>query len=148
MSISKTSWSSNATSTISQREASRGNILLVDPAIDALFARLKKEMDEQRIVIDKQREELEALRFSPASSIGMKLVAKCSALKAENDELGQVLHKGLIEKHKLEIAFQNNLINDLKVALKESHAYAASLDREIEALQDELFECKTKHKTS
>ncbi|KAI8581555.1 hypothetical protein K450DRAFT_231888 [Umbelopsis ramanniana AG] len=145
MSISKTTWSSNVTNTINQKEISQGNTAFVDPAIDALFTSLKNEMDEQNRVIDNQRDELEALAFSPTSSVGLKLVQRCSALKAENKELGHVLHNGPLEKYKMEIAFQNKLINELQVALKESYAYAASLDREIEALQDELFECKANH---
>ncbi|CAO3675154.1 unnamed protein product [Umbelopsis ramanniana] len=102
-------------------------------------------MDDQSRVINKQRDELEAIAFSPTSSIGFKLVQRCSALKAENNELGHVLHNGLLEKYKMEIVFQNKLINEFQVALKESYAYATSLDREIEALQDELFDCKAKH---
>ncbi|KAG2187009.1 hypothetical protein INT44_003237 [Umbelopsis vinacea] len=77
-------------------------------------------MDEQSRVINNQRDELEALSFSPTSSIGLKLVQRCSALKAENRELGHVLHTGPMEKYKMEIAFQNKLINKLQVALKGS----------------------------
>ena len=77
-------------------------------------------MDDQCRVINKQRDELEAIAFSPTSSIGLKLVQRCSALKAENEELGHVLHNGPLEKYKMEIVFQNKLINELQVALKGS----------------------------
>jgi WTAP/Mum2p family len=79
---------------------------------------MKNVMDEQSRVINKQRDELEALAFSPTSSVGLELVQRCSALKAENNELGQVLHNGTLEKYKMEIALQNKLINELQVSLK------------------------------
>lgn len=77
-----------------------------------------EELKDKRNIIEKQRGELEALKFSPYSSIGRKLVAKCSALKSENEELGQYIEQGIIEKHRLEIALQNQLIIELKRALK------------------------------
>jgi hypothetical protein len=86
-------------------------------------------MDDQRRVINKQKDELEAIAFSPNSSIGLKLVQRCSALNAEINELGQVLHNGALEKYKMEIVFQNKSISELQVALKGSaHAAFNSLN--------------------
>ncbi|CAM0141481.1 hypothetical protein VKS41_003805 [Umbelopsis sp. WA50703] len=118
------------------------NISYVDPAICALINSLKDELEAMCKLVERQRDELEAVKFTPHSSVGLRLMAKCSALRAENEELGRLLQQGTIEKYQLENNLQRKLITELKSALNESNAYAVSLDREIEALQDELFDCK------
>lgn len=102
----------------SQTDLAQTNKSFVDPAINALFNSLKKDLDDQRVVIDRQREELNALRFTPNSSIGLNLVAKCAALKTENEELEHHLQQGIIEKYKLVIASQLQMIIELQKALK------------------------------
>jgi len=102
-----------------QKQSNQAEIqeIYVDPAINALFNSLTRELDEKNRIIDRQREELAAVKFSPNSSVGLRLVEKCSSLKAENEELGHLLQQGLVEKYKLEIALQSKLITELNKAL-------------------------------
>jgi predicted RNase H-like nuclease (RuvC/YqgF family) len=93
------------------------NISYVDPAICALINSLKDELEAMCKLVERQRDELEAVKFTPHSSVGLRLMAKCSALRAENEELGRLLQQGTIEKYQLENNLQRKLITELKSAL-------------------------------
>lgn len=78
---------------------------------------LKDNLEEMCKVVERQRDELAAIKFTPNSSVGLRLIDRCSALKAENEELGRLLQHGTIEKYKLESNLQRKLITELKSAL-------------------------------
>ncbi|RUO95297.1 hypothetical protein BC936DRAFT_144607, partial [Jimgerdemannia flammicorona] len=45
---------------------------------------------------------------------GKKLIAKCKALRLENEELGRQLRQGRVEQYEIELALQRRLIEELK----------------------------------
>ncbi|KAJ2965161.1 hypothetical protein NQZ79_g65 [Umbelopsis isabellina] len=104
-------------SVTSQSQDSFSSISFNDPAICSLINSLKDELEEMCKVVEQQRDELQAIKFTPNSSVGLRLINKCSALKAENDELGRLLQQGTIEKYKMENNLQRKLITELKSAL-------------------------------
>ncbi|CAG8500909.1 6783_t:CDS:2 [Ambispora leptoticha] len=108
----------------------------LDPAINALFRTMKKELEEKEKMIEDLRNELDGISFTPNSITGKKLVAKLRALQHENEELGRQLRQGRVEQYEVEIAMQRKVIDELKAGLEESDAQSLLMDEENERLQD------------
>src|SRR5690606_35530010 len=64
---------------------------LVDPAISALFERLRAELDSTKKRLEETQNELSAWKFTPDSNTGKRLMAKCRLLYQENEELGKMI---------------------------------------------------------
>ncbi|KAK9763623.1 hypothetical protein K7432_009518 [Basidiobolus ranarum] len=112
---------------------------LLDPAINALFVLMKKELGKKEAKIKQLTEELEAVNFTPSSLTGKRLLAKCRSLQHENEELGKRLCQGRVAQYELEIAMQKKLIDELKGNIKESDQLIVNLDDEVETLQSRVF---------
>ncbi|ORX96665.1 hypothetical protein K493DRAFT_407164 [Basidiobolus meristosporus CBS 931.73] len=112
---------------------------LLDPAINALFVLMKKELGKKEAKIKQLTEELEAVNFTPSSLTGKRLLAKCRSLQHENEELGKRLCQGRVAQYELEIAMQKKLIDELKGNIKESDQLIVNLDEEVETLQSRVF---------
>ncbi|CAG8540076.1 13107_t:CDS:2 [Ambispora gerdemannii] len=108
----------------------------LDPAINALFRTMKKELEEKEKMIEDLRNELDGIGFTPNSITGKKLVAKLRALQHENEELGRQLRQGRVEQYEVEIAMQRKVIDELKAGLEESDSQLLLMDEENERLQD------------
>ncbi|CAG8471579.1 8881_t:CDS:2, partial [Funneliformis mosseae] len=118
----------------------------LDPAINALFRTMKKELEDKDKLLENLQRELDGVSFTPNSITGKKLVAKLLALQNENEELGRQLRQGRVEQYEVEIALQRKVIDELKQGLEESDNQLISLDAEMERLQNLLFQMRAKVK--
>ncbi|CAG8593940.1 8662_t:CDS:2, partial [Paraglomus occultum] len=118
----------------------------LDPAINALFRTMKKDIEEKNKIIEELQRELEGINFTSNSITGKKLVSKLKALQSENEELGRQLRQGRVEQYEVEISLQRKMINELKASLEESEEQNHSLDSEIEKLQDIVLQQAAKLK--
>ncbi|TPX37455.1 hypothetical protein SmJEL517_g00586 [Synchytrium microbalum] len=117
---------------------------LLDPVLHLLFQEMKKEIDEKNNKIDDLTQELQAAQFSPHNLIGRKLIAKCKALQGENEELGRQLAFGRVEQLQVALALEKRANGELKKSLEESDLLLASLDAEMEGMQDSILGLRTK----
>ncbi|KAL1923906.1 uncharacterized protein VTP21DRAFT_6941 [Calcarisporiella thermophila] len=116
----------------------------LDPALNALYRDMKKEIGEKDEIIANLRDELDATSFTPNSMTGKRLVAKCRALQLENEELGRQLQQGRVEQYETEILVQRKLITELRGAMQESDDFVISLDHELEEMQDIVLRLQAK----
>ncbi|RUS19963.1 hypothetical protein BC937DRAFT_86653 [Endogone sp. FLAS-F59071] len=96
----------------------------LDPAVNALFRAMRKEIEDKDATITDLRDELEGVTFTPNSITGKKLIAKCKALRLENEELGRQLRQGRVEQYEVELALQRRLIEELKSGMSGTYCYS------------------------
>jgi hypothetical protein len=63
--------------------------LMLDPALNREFVKLRSELEASRREVKAAQEELAAMAFNPDSKLGKQLVSKCRSLADENEEMGQ-----------------------------------------------------------
>lgn len=63
--------------------------LMLDPALNREFVRLRSELEASKKELKAAQEELAAMAFNPDSKLGKQLVAKCRSLADENEEMGK-----------------------------------------------------------
>ena len=83
-----TAWSSADPNVIQLKQ------LLLDPALNKEFSRLKAELESTQKELKHVQQELAATSFTQESKIGRQLMAKCRALADENEEMGRELSEG------------------------------------------------------
>lgn len=87
---------------------------LLDPAVNLLFDRMKKEVSEAKSKVEEMENELSAWKFTPDSNTGKRLMAKCRLLYQENEELGKVITSGKTAKLEGELELQKQFSEDIK----------------------------------
>lgn len=80
--------------------------MLIDPAVNLLFEKMKTELTETKDRLEQAQNDLSAWKFTPDSVTGKKLMAKCRTLIQENQELGKQLSQGRIAQLEAELALQ------------------------------------------
>ncbi|KAK0056641.1 pre-mRNA-splicing regulator WTAP [Biomphalaria pfeifferi] len=109
--------------------------MLLDPAINLVFQRMAKEMDEHREKLKQKQNELSAWKFTPDSQTGMRLMAKCRMLLAENGELGKMISSGRTARLEGEIVLHKALVTEMKKNQKELDEFLRELDVDVEGMQ-------------
>jgi hypothetical protein len=105
---------------------------LLDPTINALFQRMKDELDAVKERLKQSQEDLSAATFTRESAAGRQLLNRIRLLQKENEELGQQLSEGQTHKLELEISMQRELAEELKRTLDESNEFVMQLNEEME----------------
>ncbi|KAH9525294.1 hypothetical protein Btru_001003 [Bulinus truncatus] len=113
--------------------------MLLDPAINLVFQRMAKEMDEHREKLKQKQNELSAWKFTPDSQTGMRLMAKCRMLLAENGELGKMISSGRTARLEGEIVLHKALVTEMKKNQKELDEFLRELDVDVEGMQGMIF---------
>ncbi|KAI8872945.1 hypothetical protein GQ42DRAFT_160904 [Ramicandelaber brevisporus] len=72
--------------------------LWMHPTINALFRAMRLKIDEQAARITYLEDHLDAIQFTPQSTVGIRLIAKIQRLMQENEALGKQLSQGRIEQ--------------------------------------------------
>jgi pre-mRNA-splicing regulator WTAP len=81
---------------------------LIDPAVNIFIQKLKAELQSTRVRLEDTKKELEALKFTPDSTTGKRLMAKCRQLYQENEDLGRMTSNGRLAKLENDLALQRN----------------------------------------
>eukprot|EP00882_Tetradesmus_deserticola_P033957 GHRQ01038839.1.p1 GENE.GHRQ01038839.1~~GHRQ01038839.1.p1 ORF type:complete len:237 (+),score=119.73 GHRQ01038839.1:895-1605(+) len=68
--------------------------LVLDPAIQQEFGRLRRELEEQRSTISQLKEQNDSLTFTAESKMGRALINKTKLLAQENQEMAAQLREG------------------------------------------------------
>ncbi|KAK7074430.1 hypothetical protein SK128_028425 [Halocaridina rubra] len=112
---------------------------LLDPAVNLLFERLKRDLDSARSKMEETQNELSAWKFTPDSNTGKQLMAKCRLLIKENEELGRMITSGRLAKLEGELALQRNFSEELKKSQSELDEFLLEMDEDTEGMQGTIY---------
>lgn len=87
---------------------------MLDPAINIIFQKLKVELQTTRARLEETQNELSAWKFTPDSTTGKRLMAKCRLLYQENEELGKMTSNGRLAKLEGDLALQKSFSEEVK----------------------------------
>ena len=68
--------------------------LILDPAIQQEFLKLRRELEEHKSTIQQLKEQNDSLTFTAESKVGRQLIKKTKMLADENQEMAQQLREG------------------------------------------------------
>lgn len=88
--------------------------VLLDPAVNILFQKLKAELHATKSKLEDTQNELSAWKFTPDSNTGKRLMAKCRLLYQENEELGKMTSNGRLAKLEGDLALQKSFSEEVK----------------------------------
>ncbi|XP_062566979.1 pre-mRNA-splicing regulator WTAP-like [Saccostrea cucullata] len=111
----------------------------LDPAVNLVFQRMTKEMEECQEKLKQTQNELSAWKFTPDSQTGKRLMAKCRMLLQENEELGKVITSGRTAKLEGEIAVQKQLVQEMKGNQSELDEFLGDLEEDVEGMQSMIY---------
>lgn len=127
----------------------------VDPAVNLVFEKMKKEVADAKVRVEEMQSELSAWKFTPDSNMGKRLMAKCKQLYQENEDLGRMISSGKIAKLENELSFQKNFAEEIKKSQSEIDDFLVELDEDFDgmqtticSLQAQLQEAKEQLKSS
>ncbi|XP_076057851.1 pre-mRNA-splicing regulator WTAP-like isoform X1 [Oratosquilla oratoria] len=112
---------------------------LLDPAVNLLFERLKRDLDSARAKMEETQNELSAWKFTPDSNTGKQLMAKCRLLIKENEELGRMISSGRLAKLEGDLALQKNYSEELKKSQSELDEFILEMDEDTEGMQGTIY---------
>ncbi|KAF0304263.1 Pre-mRNA-splicing regulator female-lethal(2)D [Amphibalanus amphitrite] len=128
---------------ISEMKSSSANSavrnLLLDPAVNFIIEKLKRELCDTKAKLEETQSELSAWKFTPDSQTGKRLMAKCRLLHQENEELGKVVASGKLAKLETDLALQRNLTEEMKKAQSEMDELVQELDEDMEGMQSTIL---------
>ncbi|XP_050390706.1 pre-mRNA-splicing regulator WTAP [Patella vulgata] len=113
--------------------------MLLDPAVNLVFQRITKEMDDCKDKLKQTQNELSAWKFTPDSQTGKRLMVKCRMLLQENEELGKMIASGKTAKLEGEIALQKTLVTEMKKGQEEMDEFVADLEEDVEGMQSMIY---------
>lgn len=112
---------------------------LLDPAVNLLFERMRREVEAMRTRLEETQNELSAWKFTPDSNTGKRLMAKCRLLYQENEELGKMISSGRMAKLEGDLALQRNFSEEMKKSQTEQDEFLLELDEEVEGMQSTIY---------
>ncbi|ALC41021.1 fl-2-d [Drosophila busckii] len=121
---------------------------LLDPAVNLLFERLKKELKNTKAKLEETQNELSAWKFTPDSNTGKRLMAKCRLLYQENEELGKMTSNGRLAKLETELAMQKSFSEEVKKSQSELDDFLQELDEDVEGMQSTILFLQQELKTT
>ncbi|CAG0882070.1 unnamed protein product [Darwinula stevensoni] len=111
----------------------------MDPAVNLVSCRLKRDLDDLKRRLEETQNELNAWKFTPDSNTGKRLMAKCRLLYQENEELGKMVSAGRVAKLEGDLALQKNFSAELKKSQSELEEFLSELDEDVEGLQSTIY---------
>ncbi|XP_055852785.1 pre-mRNA-splicing regulator female-lethal(2)D isoform X2 [Episyrphus balteatus] len=121
---------------------------LLDPAVNLLFEKLKKELQATKAKLEDTQQELSAWKFTPDSNTGKRLMAKCRLLYQENEELGKMTSNGRLAKLETELAMQKSFAEEVKKSQSELDDFLQELDEDVEGMQSTILFLQQELKTT
>ncbi|XP_071955803.1 uncharacterized protein [Antedon mediterranea] len=111
---------------------------LLDPAINLLFQKMRKETGDSKTKLQQANDDMAAWKFTPDSQTGKRLMSKCRALFLENQELGKQISSGKTAQLEAELALQKKYSEELKTSQDELNEFVIELDEEVEGMQSTI----------
>ncbi|KAF6256465.1 hypothetical protein COO60DRAFT_106589 [Scenedesmus sp. NREL 46B-D3] len=108
--------------------------LVLDPAIQQEFGRLRRELEEQRSTISQLKEQNDSLTFTAESKMGRALINKTKLLAEENQEMAAQLREGPAAAQGALLALERHHAAELRKALSEVRDHCSFLEEENEEL--------------
>ncbi|KAF8778748.1 Pre-mRNA-splicing regulator WTAP like protein [Argiope bruennichi] len=112
---------------------------LLDPAVNLLFERMRKEIEALKARLEETQNELSAWKFTPDSNTGKRLMAKCRLLYQENEELGKIISSGRMAKLEGDLALQKSFSEEMKKSQSELDELLLELDEDVEGMQSTIY---------
>lgn len=113
--------------------------LLLDPAVNLMFQRMKTEVKEAKKKEKESHDDLQAWQFTPDSQTGKRLMARCRSLLQENESIGKMIASGRVAKIEGELALQRRLVDEMKSGQAELDVFIAELDEDVEGMQSTIY---------
>lgn len=112
---------------------------LVDPALNMMFEKMKSEMEAAKVKVEEMQNELSAWKFTPDSTTGKRLMAKCRLLHNENEELGKEMSTGWVAQLTGNLALQKKFSEEMKKSQSELDEFLLELEEEVEGMQNTIY---------
>ena len=122
--------------------------LLLDPSVNAEIMKLREQVKEARQKQANAEQELEASQFQSGSIAGKKLVQKCKELQAENEQLGEELSEGKVQKLQSEAVLQKEYAAELAKSLAETREWVEQLHEELDVSQAAILQLRRERTAS
>ncbi|GAB4813595.1 hypothetical protein N2152v2_000641 [Parachlorella kessleri] len=116
--------------------------VLLDPAVNREFSRLRAEAEAKARELKIAQEELQAVQFSQESKAGRMLMAKCRALQDENEEMGRELSEGRLTQLERSLVAAREQLEELRRVYSELEDHAHAMDDEADLLQGQVLSLK------
>ncbi|GAB6030988.1 hypothetical protein CHUAL_007810 [Chamberlinius hualienensis] len=113
---------------------------LLDPAVNLMFERMKKELDATKAKLEETQNDLSAWKFTPDSNTGKRLMAKCRLLHQENEDLGKMISSGRVAKLEADLALQRTFTEELKKSQSEIEEFLLEMDEDVEGLLTTIYQ--------
>ncbi|PIK58410.1 putative pre-mRNA-splicing regulator WTAP [Apostichopus japonicus] len=111
---------------------------LLDPALNLLFQRMKKELEDKSKQMQQAQEDMTAWKFTSDSQTGKRLMARCRTLLQENQDLGKQVSSGKIANLDAELAMQKKYNEEMKGSQDELYEMVLQLNEEGEGMQSTI----------
>lgn len=112
---------------------------LIDPALNLMFEKMKSEVDSANKKVEEMQNELSAWKFTPDSTTGKRLMAKCRLLHNENEELGKEMSTGWVAQLTGNLALQKKFSEEMKKSQTELDEFLLELEEEVEGMQNTIY---------
>lgn len=112
---------------------------LVDPALNLMFEKMKNEVEASKVKVEEMQNELSAWKFTPDSTTGKRLMAKCRLLHNENEELGKEMSTGWVAQLTGNLALQKKFSEEMKKSQIELDEFLLELEEEVEGMQNTIY---------
>lgn len=112
---------------------------LTDPALNMMFEKMKSEMEAAKVRVEEMQNELSAWKFTPDSTTGKRLMAKCRLLHNENEELGKEMSTGWVAQLTGNLALQKKFSEEMKKSQTELDEFLLELEEEVEGMQNTIY---------
>lgn len=112
---------------------------LVDPALNLMFEKMKSEVESAKTKVEEMQNELSAWKFTPDSTTGKRLMAKCRLLHNENEELGKEMSTGWVAQLTGNLALQKKFSEEMKKSQTELDEFLLELEEEVEGMQNTIY---------
>lgn len=112
---------------------------LVDPALNLMFEKMRSEVETSKTRVEEMQNELSAWKFTPDSTTGKRLMAKCRLLHNENEELGKEMSTGWVAQLTGNLALQKKFSEEMKKSQTELDEFLLELEEEVEGMQSTIY---------
>ncbi|KPM03824.1 hypothetical protein QR98_0022590 [Sarcoptes scabiei] len=125
-------------------KANQPEFMLQDPALNYIFQKMDKEVENAKSRVEEMQKEMNAWKFSHDSMIGKQLMSKCKMLHQENEDLGKMISSGKIAKLESGLAMYKKYSETLAKSQQEFEETLNEIEENGEGLQNTIYYLNSK----